>query len=67
VSATATPLHPNPQDVSSVHACGPLPKWAEAVEQGRRIVRTGLTAQNLPGLSVAVGVGGGSCGPKAFG
>lgn len=35
----------------------PLPKWADAVERGRQIVRAGLTEQNLPGISVAVGVG----------
>jgi CubicO group peptidase (beta-lactamase class C family) len=58
MSATATPLHPNPQDVPSVTRSAPLPKWADAVEQGRQIVRAGLTEQNLPGLSVAVGVGG---------
>lgn len=57
MSATATPLHPNPQNVPSVTHSAPLPKWADAVEQGRRIVRAGLTEQNLPGLSVAVGVG----------
>jgi serine beta-lactamase-like protein LACTB len=58
MSATATPLHPNLQDVPSVTHSAPLPKWADAVEQGRQIVRAGLTEQNLPGLSVAVGVGG---------
>ena len=57
MSATATPLHPNPQDVPSVTHSAPLPKWADAVEQGRQIVRAGLTEQDLPGLSVTVGVG----------
>jgi len=37
MSITATPLHPNPQDVlPSVRHSAPLPKWADAVEQGRR-------------------------------
>ena len=58
MSATTTPLHPNPQDVPSETSSAPPPAWAAVVEQGRRIVRTGLTEQNLPGLSVAVGVGG---------
>jgi serine beta-lactamase-like protein LACTB, mitochondrial len=58
MSTTATPLHPNPQDVSSVTRSAPLPKWADAVEQGRQIVRASLAEQNLPGLSVAVGAGG---------
>ena len=59
MSATTTPLHPNPEDVPSAAASAPPPAWAAAVEQGRRIVRAGLTEQNLPGLSVAVGVVGG--------
>ena len=67
VSATATPLHPNPQDVPSVTHSAPLPKWADAVEQGRQIVRAGLTEQNLPGLSVAVGVGGDIVWAEGFG
>ena len=67
MSATATPLHPNPQDVPSVTRSAPSPKWADAVEQGRQIVRAGLTEQNLPGLSVAVGVGGDIVWAEGFG
>ena len=67
MSATATPLHPNPQDVPSVTHSAPLPKWADAVEQGRQIVRAGLTEQNLPGLSVAVGAGGDIVWAEGFG
>ena len=67
MSATATPLHPNPQDVPSVTHSAPSPKWAGAVEQGRQIVRAGLTEQNLPGLSVAVGVGGDIVWAEGFG
>jgi serine beta-lactamase-like protein LACTB, mitochondrial len=67
MSATATPLHPNLQDVPSVTHSAPLPKWADAVEQGRQIVRAGLTEQNLPGLSVAVGVGGEIVWAEGFG
>jgi serine beta-lactamase-like protein LACTB, mitochondrial len=58
VIATMTPLHPNAQDVPSVTRAAPVPKWADAAEQGRRIVRASLIEQNLPGLSVAVGAGG---------
>ena len=54
--ATA-PLHPNPQDVPSVTRSVPLSRWADAVTQGRQIVHASLIEQNLPGLSVAVGVG----------
>ena len=66
-SATATPLHPNPQDVPSVTHSAPLPKWADAVAQARQIVRSGLTEQNLPGLSVAVGAGGDIVWAEGFG
>ena len=67
MSVTATPLHPNPQDVPSVTHSAPLPKWADAVEQGRQIVRASLTEQNLPGLSVAVGIGGDIVWAEGFG
>jgi serine beta-lactamase-like protein LACTB, mitochondrial len=45
----------------------PLPQWADAVGQGRQIVRAGLTEQNLPGLSVAVGIGGDIVWAEGFG
>ena len=64
---TATPLHPNPKDVQSVTRSSPLPRWTGAVEQGRQIVRAGLTEQNLPGLSVAVGVGDDIVWTEGFG
>jgi CubicO group peptidase (beta-lactamase class C family) len=67
VSATARPLHPDPKGVPSVTRSSPSPRWAEAVEQGRQIVRAGLTAQNLPGLSVAVGAGGDIVWAEGFG
>lgn len=54
---SAKPLHTNPQAVESVMQSAPLPRWAGAVEKGRQLVRARLTEQNLPGLSVAVGVG----------
>ena len=67
MSATATPLHPNPKAAPSVFHSTPPPKWADAVEQGRQTVRAGLTEQNLPGLSVAVGVGGDVVWAEGFG
>ncbi|MCA1560079.1 MAG: beta-lactamase family protein [Acidobacteria bacterium] len=57
MSLTATPLHPNPQDVPSATRAAPARQWTDAVERGRQLVRAGLTEQNLPGVSVAVGVG----------
>ncbi|CAN5842670.1 hypothetical protein BH18ACI5_BH18ACI5_18950 [soil metagenome] len=57
IGATATPLHPGPQNVTSVMHVAPPHEWTSAVEQARQIVRAGAAAQNLPGVSVAVGVG----------
>jgi serine beta-lactamase-like protein LACTB, mitochondrial len=67
MSATATPLHPDRQKVSSIAHSAPLPKWADAVERGRQVVRASLTEQNLPGLSVAVGAGGDIVWAEGFG
>jgi serine beta-lactamase-like protein LACTB len=67
MSVTATPLHPDTQKVPSVTHSAPLPKWADAVEQGRQIVRAGLTGQSLPGLSVAVGAVGEIVWAEGFG
>jgi serine beta-lactamase-like protein LACTB, mitochondrial len=67
MSAIARPLHPDLQAISSVSRSAPAPKWAAAVEQGRQIARQGLTGQNLPGLSVAVGIGGDLVWAEGFG
>jgi CubicO group peptidase (beta-lactamase class C family) len=67
MSATATPLHPDPQGVSSVTRADPSQRWAGAVERSRQLVRAGLTEQNLPGLSVAVGAGGEIVWAEGFG
>jgi CubicO group peptidase (beta-lactamase class C family) len=57
-TSSKPPLHPNPQAAPSVQHTAPLPKWADAVRQGQQIARAVLAEQNLPGLSVAVGVAG---------
>jgi serine beta-lactamase-like protein LACTB len=67
VSATAPTLHPNAQDVTSVTGATPVRQWADAIEQGRETVRSTLAEQNLPGLSVAVGVGGEIVWAEGFG
>jgi CubicO group peptidase (beta-lactamase class C family) len=67
VTAISTRLHSNPEDVPSVAAAAPPPRWTAAVEQGRQIARAGLVRQNLPGLSVAVGVGGDIVWAEGFG
>jgi CubicO group peptidase (beta-lactamase class C family) len=57
VTATATPLHPDPARISSVTRSDPARPWLGAVERSRQAARAALVEQNLPGLSVAVGVG----------
>ncbi|HEX2456070.1 MAG TPA: serine hydrolase domain-containing protein [Vicinamibacterales bacterium] len=66
-SITTPILHPDPQHVRSVTYSDPSRKWTDAVERGRQIMRAGLTQQNLPGLSVAVGVDGDIAWAEGFG
>ena len=67
VMAVSTRLHPNSKDVPSVALAAPPEKWAAAVVQSQQIARDALTRQNLPGLSVAVGVGGDVAWAEGFG
>ena len=67
VMVKGTKLHPDLKDVPSVTLAAPSPKWATSVERGRQIARAGLVGQNLPGLSVAVGVGGEIVWAEGFG
>jgi serine beta-lactamase-like protein LACTB, mitochondrial len=67
ISLTSIPLHPDVQKVPSVTRSAPPPAWAGAAEQGRQFARAGVTEQNLPGLSVAVGAGGEIVWAEAFG
>src|SRR6185436_20805179 len=64
---TAKPLHPEPQNVPSAVRSEPSPQWAAAVGRARQLVRAVLSEQNLPGLSVAVGVGGEIVWAEGFG
>jgi len=57
VIMTARALHPDPRTAPSVTRSAPARQWADAVDRARQIMRAALTEQNLPGLSVAVGVG----------
>ena len=66
-SVTATPVHPQAQSAPSVAQSEPSSQWSEAVERARRTVRAGLAEQNLPGLSVAVGIGGDIVWAEGFG
>jgi len=55
--ALTVPLFAQPQDVSSVIDSAPSPQYAAAVERARELVRAAILEQNLPGVSVAVGIG----------
>jgi hypothetical protein len=57
VAAVTAALFPQPQDVPSVVESAPSPQYAPAVERARELVRAAVLEQNLPGVSVAVGVG----------
>src|SRR4051794_29948092 len=66
VGVTA-PLFAPPQDVPSIIASAPAPPYAVAVERARELVRAAVLAQNLPGVSVAVGAGGTIVWAEGFG
>jgi CubicO group peptidase (beta-lactamase class C family) len=67
MKATAAPLHPEPDKAPSVTRSSPSPRWSAAVDRARRVIRAGLAEQNLPGLSVAVGVGDDIVWSEGFG
>ena len=67
MSATSPPLHASAQEVPSRLDAAPAGPWLEAVARARQAVRAGLAAQNLPGLSVAVGAGGEIVWAEGFG
>jgi CubicO group peptidase (beta-lactamase class C family) len=67
VLATTRPLHPDPEKVPSVTSSAQRATWTAAVKRGREIARVGLLDQNLPGLSVAVGVGDEIAWAEGFG
>lgn len=66
MSATP-PLHSTADDVTSSAVSAPAPGWADAAEQARLLVRTGVAGQNLPGASVAVGAAGEIVWAEGFG
>ncbi len=67
VNVTKETLHPDLAAIESVIASSPSSTWADAVERGRQIARAQLAEQNLPGISVAVGVGGELVWSEGFG
>ena len=67
VSLTNTPLYPHPESVPTAMDSAPLPKWTGAVNHARQGVRASVAGQNLPGLSVAVGIDGDMVWAEGFG
>ena len=66
VAATAA-LFPPSEEVPSVIGPVPSPRYAAAVGKARELVRAAVLAQNLPGVSVAVGAGGTVVWAEGFG
>lgn len=67
MKSTAAPIHPDAAKVPSLLRAAPPPRWAEAVARSQQVARTSLAAQNLPGVSVAVGVAGDTVWAEGFG
>lgn len=67
MSATATPLHPTAESVTSVEGADPAARWEDAVTRSRQAARAHVAERNLPGLSVAVGVDGHLVWAEGFG
>ena len=63
----AAPLFAQPPDVPSVSKSAPSPQWAAAVDRARSMVRAAIAEQNLPGVSIAVGMGGDIVWAEGFG
>jgi CubicO group peptidase (beta-lactamase class C family) len=56
-AVVTAPLFAQSQEVPSVVAPAQPPQHAAAVERARQLVRAAMVEQNLPGMSVAVGIG----------
>lgn len=67
MTATAETWHPSPSLIPSVRNTAPLPEWTALVQQAAGVVRTATAEQNLPGVSVAVGVKGEVIWAEGFG
>ncbi len=67
MTATATPLHPDAHAVPSTAGAVPPAMWATAVERGRTALREHMVEHNLPGVSVAVGLGDALVWSEGFG
>jgi hypothetical protein len=65
--AVAAPLFPPQRELPSVVGEAPAARYAAAVDRARTLVRAAVAEQNLPGVSVAVGVDGAVVWSEGFG
>ena len=63
---SAAPVHPDPASVPSAEGAH-VERYSNAIEEGRRLARALLVAENVPGLSVAVAAGGDIVWSESFG
>src|SRR4051794_14231698 len=61
------PLFAQAPGVPSVSAPAPSPQLAAAVDRARAMVRAAIVEQNLPGVSIAVGMSGAVIWAEGFG
>jgi len=64
---TISPVHTGPDAVPSNAAAAPSEAWSAAVEEARRLARSMLAEENLPGVSAAVAVNGAIVWAEGFG
>lgn len=64
---TQDQLFAQPADVPSASKAPPPAHWTAAADRARAMVRRDIVEQNLPGISIAVGAGGGIVWAEAFG
>ena len=67
VATAPLDLFAQSQEVPSVTESAPSPQYAAAIERARELVKGAVVAQNLPGVSVAVGAGGTVLWAEGFG
>lgn len=65
--STRDPLHSSPDAVGSQMVAPPATAWEAAAGHARELARAAVVEQNLPGLSVAVGVDGDVVWAEGFG
>ena len=64
---TISPVHTDPAAVPSTASAAQAGRYSGALEEARRLVRSLLVEENLPGLSVAVAVDGEIVWAEGFG